>query len=134
MSKLATYEKFYSSKQVREAFPDVADMLAAAGYSSTFIDFEDTLLFTKRIYLLDKTGQFRRAYTIQIEVFDYRRYKGRIPFLYGLGFSTTIDSAGADQFCVSVGQNGVEGQVNISEAEDRFRRIFQGVGSPFYED
>lgn len=124
-------------------FPDVVKQFAEKGYSVTpagpgllsrWRDGDSRARLYKRIWADDiKDGVSKRAYSIYVEVFNYRDLVAKDPgmvFDFGLKYVAFIDSGGPDQMEVSFGQNG--NYVDIAEAEDRFLRVFNGLGQPFY--
>jgi len=133
-----------TSDPVLNAFPEMVEKFIRKGYAELYDTasrhterMEARLLLVKRIYVEDfKDGELKRAYSIQVKFYDYSKIPGyrneqqTLP-TFGVEYTTTIDSAGPDQMTVSFGQN--ENYINIEEAEDRFLRVFNGLGQPFYQ-
>ena len=125
-------------------FPAEVEKFIQQGYTQLYDTIslnrermEAQLLLVKKIYVEDvKDGVLKRAYSIRVKFYDYTKIAGytnkgnHLPS-FGVEYSATIDSAGPDQMTVSFGQN--EGHINIEEAEDRFLRVFNGLGQPFYQ-
>lgn len=141
---LTTEQKtLVENDQVCKLFPNLVADLVIAGYAPRSLSgYESSLLrekdqnrsrirFDKKIFFPNPGGNddLRRAYVIVVEVFDYTAFS--MPIKYGVSYKTTLNSAGPEQTDVSFGQNDYE--LDIGAAEDRIRRLWRGLGSPFYQ-
>lgn len=97
------------------------------------------VVLVKRIFVADLAdGKSKRAFTIHARFWDIAAsipdYPMAEPFTqtligFGVEYNTTIDPAGVDQMEVGFAQNG--DRINVQEAEDRFLKVFNGMGQPF---
>lgn len=117
-----------------KAFPTLFQAIQGNGYHhATVLERSERspLRMVKRIYHhCDKDNATKRAYTIEIEIIDLRLLPMR--YEWALQYKTTLDAGGTEQMTISFGQN--QPSFDLFAAEDRFKRVFDGLGKPFYQD
>lgn len=127
--QLARLEKTkkYSEKDYIKNTPNEYKLLISNGYKATtggYDEYQNSVIFIKRIYHCNDNGDQQRAYTIEASI-------NVSPFIEGnvsLSFEVMLDSSGEKQTRIGFNSD------SLIEAEQRIEKFFDALGRPFYGD